>query len=152
MPQSLVDTSMKKSDREIQLLQSINSGKNNEVFIVNAATDQPLIISDSILLQQDTLHIKGNGVTLQSNPNFKGVLFNISPQAKYILLDSMTLENFDVGLLVSNNSLHFNKVFFKNCRVPVQYNFMYANNSQVNGPLIDTNQYKMDSLPKLILR
>ena len=152
MPHAVVDTGMKKSDREIQLLESIKSGKNNEAFIVNAATEPPIIISDSISLNQDTLYIKGNGVTLQSNPNFKGVLFNISPQAKYILLDSMTIENFDVGLLVSNNSLHFNKVVFKNCRVPVQYNFMYADNSQVNGPLIDTNQHKLDSLPKLILR
>ncbi|MCY7420885.1 MAG: protein phosphatase 2C domain-containing protein, partial [Chitinophagaceae bacterium] len=56
LPEAVVNTSIKKSDREIQLLQSIGSNKANEVFIVNAATDQPIVISDSILLQQDTLH------------------------------------------------------------------------------------------------
>ena len=152
MPQTVVDTSMKKSDREVQFLQNITDYKNKEVFIVYGATDQPIIISDSILLQQDTLHIKGNGATLQSNANYRGPLFKISPQAKYVLLDSMTIENFDVALMVSNNALHFSNVFFKNCRVPVQYNFQFANNTPVNGSLLDTTKHVVDSLPNLILR
>ena len=152
LPHAVVDTTMKKSDREIQLLQNITGNKNNEVFIQNAATDQPIIISDSILLLQDTVHIIGNGATLQSNANYRGPLFKISPQARYVLLDSMTLENFDVALMVSNNALHFSNVLFKNCRVPVQYNFQFANNTPVNGPLLDTTKHIVDSLPKLILR
>lgn len=152
MPQAVVDTAIRKSDQEVLLLQNIMNNKNNEVFIVNSAADQPIVISDSILLQQDTLRIKGNGATLQSNANYKGPLFKISPQAKYVLLDSMTIENFDVALMVSNNALHFSNVLFKNCRVPVQYNFQFANNTPVNGPLLDTAKLKVDSLPKPILR
>ena len=54
MPLTVVDTGMKKSDREIQLRQNITSNKSDDVFVFNAATDQPLVISDSILLQQET--------------------------------------------------------------------------------------------------
>lgn len=137
----------KKTQRELNFIDSINSPFSKEVFIINTPGDQPISISDSIFISKDSLHIIGNGATLMSGGNFKGAAFITSLQAKYILLDSLTLENFDVAILTRNNSIHFKNVRFKNCKVPVQYNFAYPNDSPVNGHLVDTTYSILQNLP-----
>ncbi len=141
------NTVYKKTERELNFIDSINSPFRNEVFIINTPGDQPISISDSIFITKDSLHIMGNGATLVSGGNFKGAAFITSLQAKYILLDSLTLQNFEVAILTRNNSIHFKNVRFKNCRVPVQYNLTYPDDSPVNGHLIDTPYSIIQNLP-----
>jgi len=49
--------------------------------------------------------------------------------------------------LAQNKSLHLKNVQFKNCRVPVQYQFAFPDNEYVNGGLGDGAFFKSDSLP-----
>ncbi|HEX8462958.1 MAG TPA: hypothetical protein VF623_16105, partial [Segetibacter sp.] len=67
-----------------------------------------------------------------------------SQSCKYVLLDSLTLENFDIGVLAKNKGLHLRNVQFKNCRVPVQYQFMFQNRPVVNGRFADTFFYNSE--------
>ncbi len=136
--EGITPTEVKRSANELRLIDSINNNTNNEVFMLNTPGDQPVLISDTIHINSDSLHIIGNGATLAGNGLFKGPAFVINPSAKYILLDSLTLKDFDVALLVHNNSLHFKNVVFSNCRIPVQYNFNYPDSLPVNGQLVDT--------------
>lgn len=141
----------KRNEQERSLIDSINSSFSKEVFVLNVAGGQPIQITDSIFIQQDTLRLIGNGVTLLNDSAHKGPAFVISPSSKYILFDSLTLENFDIGLLVQSNSVHLRHVSFKNCRIPVQYNFLYPDNTPVSGRLVDSLINSSDTLSNQFL-
>jgi serine/threonine protein phosphatase PrpC len=134
----------KRNEREQLFIDSINGSKTNEVFVLNQADGQPIVITDTILVNRDSLHIIGNGVTIRSDTTYHGPAFTLASSCKYILLDSLTLENFDIGVLVKNKGLHLKNVHFKNCRIPVQQNFMFNDTSVVNGRFADTLFYNSD--------
>ena len=142
----------KRNEAEQVLLDSINNPSAKEVFVLNMAGGQPITLTDSILIEKDTLHIMGNGVTFLSDSSNRGTAFVISSRSKYILLDSLTLENFDIGIAVQNNSLHFRNVVFKNCRIAVQFNSTYAGNTPLSGRLIDTLINITDTLSKKFIQ
>jgi hypothetical protein len=77
----------------------------------------------------------------------KGPAFIISQNSKYLLLDSLTFENFDIGVLTRNPGLHLKNVQFKNCRIPVQYNFLFQDRPVINGRFADTIFYNSDLTP-----
>lgn len=131
----------KRNEQEQLFIDSINGTKTNEVFVLYQAGTPPVVVTDSIFINKDSLHIIGNGVILKSDTAYKGPAFTLSSTCKYILLDSMTLENFDIGVLVKNQSLHLKNVQFKNCRVPVQHQFMFNDTSVVTGRFADTLFY-----------
>lgn len=138
----------KRSEQEQHLLDSINDPAKKEVFITNVPDSKSIIISDTLSIQKDSMHIIGNGVILTSDSAYKGAAFALASSCKYVLLDSMTLQNFDIGILVSNQSLHFKNVQFKNCRVPVQYNLSLPANAFINGRFADTVFHNSDTLHK----
>lgn len=137
-------TQKKRNDQEQLLLDSINATKTNEVFILNQPDAPAIVITDSIYINKDSLHIIGNGVTLISVRSYKGAALTLSPNCKYILLDSMTLENFDIGILTKNTGLHLKSVHFKNCKTAVQQNFMFSDTAVVTGAFADTLFYNAD--------
>lgn len=134
----------KRNEQEQLFLDSINGTKTNEVFVLYQPGNPPIIVTDSISVNKDSLHIIGNGVTLKSDPAYKGPALNLSPACKYILLDSITLENFDIGVLVKNSRIYLKNVQFKNCKVPVRQEFMFNDTSVVNGRFADTMFYNSE--------
>jgi serine/threonine protein phosphatase PrpC len=133
-----------RNEKEQLFLDSINKTQTKEVFVVNEPDSPPIILSDSINIDRDSLHIIGNGVTIITDTSYVGPALTISANCKYLLLDSLTFENFDIGVLVKNESLHLKNVQFKNCRVPVQYQVMFQNRPVVNGRFADTIFYNSD--------
>lgn len=140
-------TSIKRSAKEQMLVDSIYDSKTNEVFILNQAGDVPLIITDSLFINRDSLRIIGNGATLLCASAYKGSAITLSTQCKYILLDSLTLENFDIGVIARSPVLYFHNVHFKNCKVPIQYNFLFQNKPIINGNIADSVFYNADIKP-----
>lgn len=134
-----------RTPEEQRFIDSINGNKTSEVFVLNTPESRSIVITDSIIINTDSLHIIGNGVTLISDTAYRGPALTVSPACKYLLLDSLTLENFDIGVLTKNPGLHLRKVQFKNCRVPVQYNFMFKDRPIINGRFADTVFYNSDS-------
>ena len=134
----------KRNEMEQLFLDSINRAETNEVFVMHEPGGPPIIISDSINIEKDSLHIIGNGVTLIRDTSYNGPGLTLSQSCKYVLLDSVILENFDIGVLASNEGLHLRNVQFKNCRVPVQYQFLFENRPIVNGRFADTIFYNSD--------
>ncbi len=136
-----------KTDRNPQeqlLLDSITHTTTKEVFILNQAGSLPIVVSDSINLNNDTLHIIGNGVTIVADSTYKGPAFILSSNCKHIIFDSLTIQNFDVGIIANNKALVLRNVQFKNCRVPVQYQFLFKDRPVVNGRFADTVFYNSD--------
>jgi len=134
----------KRNAQEQLFVDSINGTKTSEVFILNQTGNPPIVITDSISVNNDSLHIIGNGVTIRSDSAYHGPALTLSPVCKYLLLDSLTLENFDIGVLVKNGTLHFKNVQFKNCRVPARQDFMFNDSSVINGRFADTLFYNTD--------
>ena len=137
-------TAQKRNEQEQLLIDSINGTKTKEVFVLNQQGSPTIVLTDSIYINKDSLHIIGNGVTIESDTTYKGPAFTLSPTCKYILLDSLTLENFDIGVLVRNQSLHIKNVQFKNCRIPVKQEFIFTDTSNVNGRFADTILYNSE--------
>lgn len=135
-----------RNPEEQRLVDSIHSSTTGEVFLLNQAGSPSITITDSIPIDRDSLHILGNGATLVSDTAFKGAAFTLSSRCKYILIDSLTIENFDIGILAQNEGLQLKNVQFKNCRVPVQYQFMFKDRPIINGRFADTTFYNTDKV------
>ena len=140
-----VTTKKPKNDTEQKLSDSINASLQNRTVTLVAGT--PIVLTDSLLINNDTLHIIGNGVSIKSDTSFIGAAFVIGASCKYILLDSLSIENFDVGVLLINKGLHLRKVNFKNCRLPVQYKYHFPQGIAEYGLQVET-VYTTDSLHK----
>ena len=136
----------KRSQQEQTFIDSINGTKTEEVFVINQPGSPPIVITDSIAVNKDSLHIIGNGVTLVCDTAYKGAALTISPACKYLLLDSLTLENFDIGVLAKNRGLLLKNVQFKNCRVAVRYDFMFPRQQSINGSFADPAFFTSDSI------
>jgi serine/threonine protein phosphatase PrpC len=134
----------KRNEREQVFVDSINNPSSKEVFVLNEPGSPAIIISDSINIEKDSLHIIGNGVTLIRDTTYNGPALTLSPNCKHIYLDSLTLENFDIGVLTRNEGLHLRNVQFINCRVPVQYQLMFQDQRIINGRFADTIFYNSD--------
>jgi serine/threonine protein phosphatase PrpC len=131
---------------EQKFLDSINGTKTGEVFVLTTPEVQSIAITDSVVINNDSLHILGNGVTLVSDTTYKGPAFTVTSNCRYLVLDSLTLENFDIGILTRNPGLHLRNVHFRNCRIPVQYNFLFKDRPVINGRFADTIFYNFDSI------
>ncbi|CAA9474516.1 MAG: Protein serine/threonine phosphatase PrpC, regulation of stationary phase [uncultured Segetibacter sp.] len=134
----------KRNEQEQLFIDSINGTKTKEVFVLHQQGGPPIVLTDSISINKDSLHIIGNGVTIRSDTTYKGPAFILSPSCKYILLDSLTLENFDIGVLVKNQGLQLRHVQFKNCRIPVQHQYTFSDTTIVNGRFADTVFYNSE--------
>lgn len=109
-----------------ELLQ-LRSQLNDAVKTVALAGKETLLeMKEPILINNDSFYLKGNGATLVADSLYKGAAFIIAPVAKKIVLDSLVLKNFDVGMMVQKNNLVLKNVRFINCRVPVQYAVSFA--------------------------
>jgi serine/threonine protein phosphatase PrpC len=132
-----VETKQRNAQEQV-FVDSIDRAENGEVFIVHSEPAQAIIITDSVLINKDSLHIIGNGVSLQRDSSYTGPAFTVAAKTRYLLLDSLTIDNFDVGVLLQSPGLHLRNVQFKNCRIPVQYQFMFPAGTMVSGSIPDT--------------
>jgi PPM family protein phosphatase len=146
-PKMLMPTPAKK-ERSVQELKLIDSINASLTATVSLTPGQQYFITDYIFVRNDSLHIIGNGVSLISDSLYKGPAFTLAASCKYILLDSLILENFDVGVLVMNKGLHLKNVQFRNCRVPMQFQYQLEQNRFVSGEQSENVFRHLDSLDK----
>jgi len=122
------------NEHELQLRQGLND--TSGIYALSAPSGF-ITISDSLNIRSDTFHLLGNGITLRSDTNYKGPALIIDPAVKNIILDSVALENFDVGIITQKNNITFKNVRFINCRIPVLYQLTFKD-SLVSGRLKDS--------------
>jgi hypothetical protein len=141
-----------KNAQEIKLQQAIDAMAGNTLILSDSVFTQPIIISDTLLIQKDSLYIKVQGnIILKSDSIYAGLALFISPQCKYIVLEGLVFSDFAVAISTNNNVLHLNNVRFINCSTPLQASFSIPNNVFVNGT-IQGSFFTTDSLPKLLIK
>ena len=137
-----------KKERSLQEQNLIDSISKSLTRTVSLNAGQQMYITDRIFIRNDSLHIKGNGVSLVADSSYKGPAFTLASSCKYILLDSLILENFDVGIAVMNKGLHLKNVEFRNCKTPIQLQYQLPQNKRISGTPSETLFHHEDSVAK----
>ncbi len=109
-----------------------------------------VIVNDSLLIKSDTLIIHGNGCTLTADSVYNGAAFIFFPGCKYILLDSITFEDFTTAFVARNKKVYLKNVRFKNCLVPVLYNVPLPNDQSISTDISDSALLRIDSAKTII--
>lgn len=136
---------VQKDPREGRLSASLTSARI--VLLLDSAYGDTLRLTEPLLVGSDTLHIKGNGLVLKADSTLKGPALIFSANCKKVLLDSLTLDGFDIALSVQNRGVRLKNVRFVNCRIPIQSAYPVPGNLYVNGTAGDST-FRTDSLPK----
>lgn len=134
--------------QEQKLVDALKGSPTANFSLSTAAIGSVVPISDTIFIERDSLHINGNGVILAGDSLFRGPVFVVAPTCRYLLLENMTLQDFNTAILASRNTLYLRNVQFRNCPVPVAYQFLLPNNRYINGRTRDSLFFISDSLPR----
>lgn len=133
-----------KSEQEMALQQAFDTAARGVFSATDSMAALPVVLNDTMWIRKDTMRINGNGMRFLKSSAFSGPAFAIADSCKYVLLENLLLQNFDVGILVSNNALHLKNVRFIGCRVPVQVPIQLPQNVPVSGAA--ANFFTPDSL------
>lgn len=128
-----VKTSTQKNEQFLQLLSHINDSSKTYSLPEKGTVIQ---VTSPVIINKDSFHLRGNGSVLVSD-SLAGPALIINKSARQVILDSVVLENFNVGILLEIGNLTLKNVRFINCRVPVQYAVSFAD-SPVSGTFKDS--------------
>jgi serine/threonine protein phosphatase PrpC len=140
-----------KNTQEQRLYDNINNNTSGELSLNDLFKEtRSVILNDSMFINKDSIHIKGNGITLLADSGYAGPAIILSKKCKYILLDSLGFENFTTAIFVQNKALHLKNVRFKNCPVPVLYAMQLRDDQHITGNISDSSLLKIDSVKNII--
>ena len=134
-PQAAAAEKAPKSASEIRLQALINGAASDTIVLNNSTLGSTIYLSDTIWVRRPTVYLKGGDhVTLIRHSSFgNGPAIVVTPQCQSIVLDSITLKDFGMGVLTSNpHALRLKNSRFINCAVAVGYRFV-PDSSIVNG-------------------
>jgi len=136
-----------KNKQEIKLQKAIDRVKGHTLILSDTAYATPILISAAIQINKDSLLIKTKGkVVLQCDSGYQGAAINLTSKCKNIVLDSLSIINFQVGLYSFNNALVLKNTRFINCRLPLLNIFSFADKKYINGK-VPGILFKADSIP-----
>lgn len=150
VPVKTIDTTIAKqpNSQEIKLQNAISANKGKLLILSDTAFKSPVVISKSIIIDCDSLHIKIKGnLIFKSDSGFSSPAFVLTDKTKNVVLDSLSFQDFNVAVSEPNQALAFKNVRFNNCKISLQSAFGFVNNKYINGSL-PAATFKTDSLPK----
>ena len=126
-----------KNVQEIRHQTFINASQSDTILLNNPNWSGTISLTDTIWVRRDSLYLKGsNTILLKDSSAATAVAIMIAPNCKHIVLDSLTLQNFSIGIMAANkNALQLKNVQFKDCPVAVAYTF--PDNLYVNGKFVE---------------
>jgi serine/threonine protein phosphatase PrpC len=133
--------------QEIKLQRALDNVKGNILILTDTGYKTPVIISDAIRINKDTLLIKVKGkIVFQRDLGYYGPALKLSAKCKNIVLDSLTLTNFQTGISLVNNSLELKNVRFINVKQSIQNQLGFNDKKYINGK-VPYLIVRADSLP-----
>ncbi|MEO5647271.1 MAG: protein phosphatase 2C domain-containing protein [Chitinophagaceae bacterium] len=143
------DTPVTETTRNVTEQRFADSLKllNGNLFSLNLPDSQKtIIISDTILITRDSMHINGNGISLISDSAYHGPVFVMGPACSYLAIENLDFQNFDVAMILREKGVGLSNVHFINCKVPILYQFQFPFNGAITGRLADTLFHFRDSV------
>lgn len=133
-----------KNLAEKQFADSINSAPGKYYSFTDSL--RSVVISDTIFIDKDSMHIIGNGLILRSDSAYKGPVFVMGTNCSFLSLENISFQNFDHGIIIRNDGLELKHVEFSNCRIPFSYIYNVPADSSFSGRFSGTRFYFQDSL------
>ena len=138
----------KRNAQEIKLQNAINHSKGKLLVLSDTAFKSPVIISQSIMITSDSLHIKAKGnITFQSDSGFNRAAFVLALGTKNVVLDSVSFQNFAVAISSHDQALQLKNVRFFSCTIPVLTDYIFPVKKYISGGPVGP-LFKADSLPQ----
>jgi serine/threonine protein phosphatase PrpC len=132
---------------EIKLQAAIDQSNGHVLILSDTAYPAPILISDAIQINKDSLSIKAKGkIVLQADSGYNGPAFQLSSKCKNVILDSLSLVNFQVGIASYNDALTLRYTRFVGCQAAVQDAFTFADKKYISGKLPGV-VFMVDSAP-----
>ncbi|HYH15824.1 MAG TPA: hypothetical protein VD794_11415, partial [Flavisolibacter sp.] len=137
------------SPQEQRFLAALNNLSGDTLWLRDSLALAPVFLRDTLVFQQDTLVLNGNGRTvLARDSSFKGegATIVLAPEVKHVLFENMILQ--DMVIAASNPYvLHFKNTRFRNSYVQIRQGMRY-NDSLFTGNVLDLQRMNKDSLPQ----
>lgn len=128
-----------RNAQETALQNAIDTLTGDTLVLSDTKFSNRIIVSDTLHINRYSLYIRTEGdVILESDSLYRGPAFILSPECRYIVMDSLAFLNFDVAVYAHSNALILKNVRFNNCRIPVQSVFEFAQNEYITGRLPDS--------------
>lgn len=138
----IADTAKLRNDNEVKLQDAIDAFKGDTLVLTDTAFKQPVMLTDTLHIDQDTLYLKTKGnFVLQRDTAYHGPALALGGKAKVIVIENLKFKDFDVAVEFANNGLSLVNVQFSNCRLPVRNNYVFAQDKNITAsfPMIITN-------------
>jgi hypothetical protein len=120
-----------------------------DTLLLSDINAQPILVTDTLLINKDSLVIIGNNQTLlRADSSFKGPALVFTPACDYVVLENMVLENFDIAIISTGRTVHLKNVAFKNCGVGMMQGFSFPDGAFINGNITDTSFVRTDAPAK----
>jgi PPM family protein phosphatase len=136
---SLTDTktnpSVARNADELKLQQAIDRATGDTLLLSDSVFKQPILITDTLRIEQDTLFIKAQGnIVLKADTGYRGVAMLVT-NAEKVVLSGLKLEGFQTAIQVNNGGVQLQSVQFNNCLQAVQNIYVVNDNQQINSML-----------------
>jgi serine/threonine protein phosphatase PrpC len=106
---------------EVKLQDAIDAFKGDTLVLSDTSFKQPIIITDTLHIDQDTLYVRVKGnITLQRDTAFKGPALSIAADSKVVVLENFKFKDFNTGIDLGNTGLFLKNTQFINCKLHVQ--------------------------------
>jgi serine/threonine protein phosphatase PrpC len=123
-----------RNANEVKLQDAIDAFKGDTLVLSDTSFKQPIIITDTLHIDQDTLYIKVKGnITLQRDSAFNGPGLFIANTNKVVVLENLKFKDFTTGIDLGNSSLMLKNTQFINCILPVQRKYELPADKPVNA-------------------
>jgi len=125
-----------KNGQELKLQRAIDQAKGRVLILSDTSYKAPILLTKAIQINNDSLTIKAKGkIVLQSDSGYTGPAFQLASKCKNIVLDSVSLVNFRVGVASVNNALALKNTRFINCPVQIENAYTFPDKKYINGKL-----------------
>lgn len=146
MPKTNLVVKKSRNAQEIKLQQAI-ARLQGHILILDTSYKSPIVISDAITINKDTLLIKSKvAMVFQGDSAYAGSAFFLGSKTKNLQLDSLTFSNFKTAIISANQTVTLKNVKFINCANAVQTFVRIADKKYVNGRITPA-AITTDSLP-----
>ncbi|MBC8053297.1 MAG: serine/threonine-protein phosphatase [Sphingobacteriaceae bacterium] len=136
-----------RNAEEKKLQGLLDAVANDTLLLSDSIFKQPIVISDTLNIHQDSLFILSKGkIILRGDSAFHGPAFMLSTDSRLVLLDGLQFENFDVAVSAQNDALFLRNVQFLNCKWPIQNFFVFPDKQFITGRLAGSYVFRTDSL------